>query len=93
MRGFSGWESPAASGGYQRPLSKSASTACCSMRFSLRMMTSGALRSTSEGRQLKASATQHRPGAAAVAAERINGLLQHAFFVADDDFRRVEIDE
>ena len=31
----------------QRPLSNSASTACWSMRFSLRMMTSGALRSTS----------------------------------------------
>ena len=36
----------------QRPLSKRASTACCSMRFSLRMMTSGALRSISFLRRL-----------------------------------------
>ena len=36
----------------QRPLSNSASTACCNMRFSLRMMTSGALRSTSFFRRL-----------------------------------------
>ena len=34
-------------GRLQRPLSKSASTACWSIRFSLRMMTSGALRSIS----------------------------------------------
>ena len=34
-------------GRLQRLLSNSASTDCCSIRFSLRMMTSGALRSTS----------------------------------------------
>src|SRR4051812_50091451 len=39
-------------GRLQRLLSNSASTDCCSMRFSLRMMTSGALRSTSFLRRL-----------------------------------------
>src|SRR2546426_3811873 len=39
-------------GRLHRPLSNSASTDCCSIRFSLRMMTSGALRSTSFLRRL-----------------------------------------
>src|SRR4051812_50190378 len=39
-------------GRLQRLLSNRASTDCCSMRFSLRMMTSGALRSTSFLRRL-----------------------------------------
>src|SRR5258706_2358353 len=37
--------------------------------------------------------TQHGPAAAAVVKERIDGLLKHALFVANDDFRGVEIDE
>src|SRR4051812_49779391 len=39
-------------GRLQRLLSNSASTDCCNMRFSLRMMTSGALRSTNFLRRL-----------------------------------------
>src|SRR5205814_1365074 len=44
---FSGRLLLPSTGRRHRPLSSSASTACWSMRFSLRMMTSGALRSTS----------------------------------------------
>src|SRR6266571_4464091 len=44
---FSGRLLEPSTGRRQRLLSKSASTLCCSIRFSLRMMTSGALRSSS----------------------------------------------
>ncbi len=44
---FSGRLLEPSTGRLQRLLSNSASTDCCSIRFSLRMMTSGALRSTS----------------------------------------------
>ena len=42
------------------------------------------------GRLLRA---QHRPLAAVVVEQRVDRLLQHPLFVADDDFRRVEVDQ
>jgi len=47
VRLLSGRLLEASTGRLQRLLSNSASTDCCSIRFSLRMITSGALRSTS----------------------------------------------
>ena len=44
---FSGRFEEPSTGRLQRLLSNNASTDCCSIRFSLRMMTSGAFRSTS----------------------------------------------
>ena len=42
------------------------------------------------GRLLRA---EHRPLAAVVVEQGVDRLLQHALFVADDDFRRVEVDQ
>ena len=36
---------------------------------------------------------EHRPLAAVVVEQRVDRLLQHPLFVADDDFRRVEVDQ
>ena len=38
-------------------------------------------------------AAQHRPAAPAVVQQRIHRLLEHSLLVADDDFRRVEVDQ
>src|SRR5688572_18553239 len=43
--------------------------------------------------QRTVAAAQHRAAAAAVVEQRIDGLLEHPLFVADDDFRSVEVDE
>ena len=43
--------------------------------------------------QRAVAAAQHRTAAAAVVEQRVDRLLQHPLFVADDDFGRVEVDQ
>ena len=52
-----------------------------------------ALDHVGQGLQRAIGRTQHRTTAAAVVEQRIDSLLKHALFVADDDFRRIEIDQ
>ena len=52
-----------------------------------------ALDHVGQGLQRAIAGTQHRTTATAVVEQRIDSLLQHALFVANDDFGRVEIDQ
>ena len=46
-----------------------------------------------QGLERAIAAAQHRSLAAVVVEQRIDRLLQHPFFVANDDFRRIQIDQ
>ena len=52
-----------------------------------------ALDHVGQGLQRSVAASENRPLASSVVKQSIDRLLKHSFFVADDDFRRVEIDQ
>ena len=64
--------------------------------FTQQVLTETALLTFEHIRQTLESAisgTGHCPAVTAVIQQRINRFLEHAFFVADDDFRRIELQQ
>ncbi len=46
-----------------------------------------------QGFQRSVARTQHGSAATAIVKECIDSLLQHSLFIADDDFRRIEVEQ
>ena len=52
-----------------------------------------ALQHVREALERPVARTGHRPAAAAVVEQRVDGLLQHALLVVDDDLGRAEVEQ
>src|ERR1700685_2754325 len=75
----------------RRPVSNNASTASCSMRFSVRAEAALLAREqVGERLQRALVGAGEDAAAAAVVEQRVDRLLQHALFVADDDVGRAQ---
>src|ERR1700712_5400332 len=96
LRDFSARLPVPVTGRPRRPLSNNASTASCSIRFSLLTIISGAPRSISRFKRLFRLMTLRYKSLRSdltVVEQRVNCFLQHSLFVVDDYLGRTQIDQ